>query len=431
MMIPSQNESSDSFSQSKPDAVGSVMPVSKKRFLRWIKWLALLVITALLIWRFYPHSEEASSRPKSRRSQGGGGPVPVTLAAVKTEEFPVFLDGLGTVQAFNSVLVNARVSGQIQEIKFQEGQEVKQGDVLAMIDPRTYQAQYNQALSKKLQDVAQLQSAQLLLERDKSLLEKNVLDHQTFDTQKYLVAQVEATVQADDANVELQKTQLDYTKVTAPISGRTGVKQVDVGNQVNVGGSSANGASSIVVINQIQPIYVSFTLPQQSLPQIREPMLAHKSLEVIALDRNNQTPLARGVLSVVDNQIDTSTATVKLKAVFGNEDYKLWPGQFVNVRLLVGKRADALVVPTEAVQLGPEGSYVYVVGEGNTAEMRAVTVGGNEAGFSLIESGVKADEKVVVDGQYRLQPNSPVITASAKTGSKSGGDTGSHHRKSP
>jgi len=298
---------------------------------------------------------------------------------------------------------------------------------LAIIDPRTYQAQYDQAVSKKLQDVAQLQSAQVLMDRDKSLLEKNVLDHQTFDTQRYLVAQLEATVKADDANVELQKTQLDYTRVTAPISGRTGVKQVDVGNQVTVGGNMANGASSIVTINQIQPIYVAFTLPQQSLPEIREPMLARKSLQVTALDRNNQTPLATGVLSVVDNQIDTSTATVKLKAVFDNEDYKLWPGQFVNVRLLVGKHPDALVVPTEAVQLGPEGSYVYVVGESNTAEMRPVATGGAEAGLTLIESGIKAGEKVVVDGQYRLQPNSPVSTASAKTGSESG----SRHHKTP
>ena len=211
-------------SPSEKDSEKLLSPAAsqKNKVFSWIKWLVFLLIIGLLVWRFYPHAEE-SPRPKSRRAQGGGGPVPVTLAAVKTEDFPVFLDGLGTVQAFNSVLVNARVSGQIQEIKFQEGQEVKLGDVLALIDPRTYQAQYDQALSKKLQDTAQLQSAKVLLERDKSLLEKNVLDKQTFDTQRYLVAQIEATVQADDANVELQKTQLDYTKVTAPISGRTGV----------------------------------------------------------------------------------------------------------------------------------------------------------------------------------------------------------------
>jgi multidrug efflux system membrane fusion protein len=425
-MNPSQHDSSQGTSQDRLQEIDPKTPLKKGSF-KWIKWLLLLVVTALLVWRFYPHAEDASTHSKSRRGLGNGGPVPVTLATAITEEFPIYLNGLGTVQAFNSVLVNARVSGQIQEIRFQEGQEVKQGDVLAIIDPRTYQAQYDQAVSKKLQDVAQLQSAQVLMDRDKSLLEKNVLDHQTFDTQRYLVAQLEATVKADDANVELQKTQLDYTRVTAPISGRTGVKQVDVGNQVTVGGNMANGASSIVTINQIQPIYVAFTLPQQSLPEIREPMLARKSLQVTALDRNNQTPLATGVLSVVDNQIDTSTATVKLKAVFDNEDYKLWPGQFVNVRLLVGKHPDALVVPTEAVQLGPEGSYVYVVGESNTAEMRPVATGGAEAGLTLIESGIKAGEKVVVDGQYRLQPNSPVSTASAKTGSESG----SRHHKTP
>ena len=347
-------------------------------------------------------------------------PIPVSVVAATTEDFPIYLDGLGTVQAYNSVLVNPRVSGMIQEIRFQEGEDVKKGDVLAVIDPRTYQAQYDQALSKKVQDTAQLESAKITLARDQELLSTNVLDHQTYDTQKYLVAQLEGGVQADLANEEIQKSQLDWTQVTAPISGHTGVRQVDVGNQVTGGGASTNGASSIVTINQIQPIYVAFTLPQQNLSQIREPVLAHKTLEVIALDRNNQTVLGKGQLSVIDNQIDTATATVKLKAVFANDDYKLWPGQFVNVRLLVGDRPNAVVVPTEAVQLGPEGSYVYVVGADNKAAMRTVTAGDSEAGMTLIESGVKKGDMVVTDGQYRLQPDSPVTTAAPKSKSTSG-----------
>ena len=319
---------------SPTDSAVTAAVVPKKRR-HWFWWLILVVLLTLLVWRL-SHLSASSSLSKGNGHDGASAPIPVTVKPVTTEDFPIYLDGLGTVQAYNSALVNARVSGLIQEIKFQEGQAVKQGDVLAVIDPRTFQAQYDQAVAKQVQDMAQLESAKILLARDDQLLKQNVLDHQTDDTQKYLVAQLEGTLQADQANEELQKSQLDWTQVTAPISGTTGVRQVDVGNQVTVGANSANGSSSIVVINQIKPIFVSFTLPQQDLTQIREPLLEHKTLEVIALDRNNQTVLSKGTLSVIDNQIDTTTATVKIKAVFANDDEKLWPGQFVNVRLLVG-----------------------------------------------------------------------------------------------
>jgi multidrug efflux system membrane fusion protein len=388
---------------------------SKKKGLAWGWWLLLAALLAFIAWRIFSGGE--NFKTGSHGNAGKTMPIPVSLASVTTEDFPIYLDGLGTVQAFNTVQVNARVSGLIQEIKFQEGQEVKAGDVLALIDPRTYQAQYDQALSKQHQDEAQLQNAQSLLARDQQLLNKAVLDKETYDTQKYLVAQLMATVQADAANVEQQKTQLDWTQVTAPIAGRTGVRLIDVGNQVQVGGNNQGASNNaIVTINQIQPIDVAFTLPQQDLNQIREPMLAHKTLEVIALDRNNKTILSKGTLSVIDNQIDTATATVKLKAVFANEDYKLWPGQFVNVRLLVGTRSKAIVVPSEAVQLGPDGSYVYVVSTENKALMRTVTTGPTEDGMILIESGLTTGEKVVTDGQYRLQPDSPVTTAPPKKG---------------
>jgi len=410
---------------SPTDSAVTAAVVPKKRR-HWFWWLILVVLLTLLVWRL-SHLSASSSLSKGNGHDGASAPIPVTVKPVTTEDFPIYLDGLGTVQAYNSALVNARVSGLIQEIKFQEGQAVKQGDVLAVIDPRTFQAQYDQAVAKQVQDMAQLESAKILLARDDQLLKQNVLDHQTDDTQKYLVAQLEGTLQADQANEELQKSQLDWTQVTAPISGTTGVRQVDVGNQVTVGANSANGSSSIVVINQIKPIFVSFTLPQQDLTQIREPLLEHKTLEVIALDRNNQTVLSKGTLSVIDNQIDTTTATVKIKAVFANDDDKLWPGQFVNVRLLVGERPSALVVPTEAVQLGPDGSYVYVVDEGNKAVMRAVTTGPSEAGLTLIETGLTLGEKVVTDGQYRLQPDSPVTTAIHKSANPS--DT-PHHPKS-
>ena len=383
---------------------------------QWIGWLLLVLVLCFSGWGLIALT---GGKSKSAHSGDVGKtlPIPVTMAPVTTQNFPIYLDGLGTVQAYNSVQVNARVPGLIQEIKFQEGQEVKQGDLLATIDPRTYQAQYNQALAKKVQDEAQLQSARVLLDRDQELLTKAVLDKQTYDTQKYLVAQLEGAVQSDAANLEIQKAQLDWTQVTAPISGKTGVRQMDAGNQVSVGGNNPNTSNNaIVTINQIQPIYVSFTMPQQELGQIREPMLAHKKLDVIALDRNNQTVLAKGVLSVIDNEIDPATATVKIKAQFSNEDYKLWPGQFVNVRLLVGDRPDALVVPSEAVQLGPDGPYVYVLGEGNKAVMRTVSTGPTEGAITLITSGVKAGEMIVTDGQYRLQPGSVVTNAPPKLG---------------
>ena len=411
-MLHSDENASSSISSSGEGGQIFFPPPAKKSGGKWFWWLLLLIFLSFVGWRIF----QALSLGFHHQVRGAdqSAAVPVTLAPVTTEDFPIYLDGLGTVQAYNSVLVNARVSGLLQEIRFKEGDDVKQGDVLAVIDPRTFQAQYDQAAAKKLQDDAQLASAKALLDRDQQLIKGNVLDHESYDTQKYLVDQLTATVQSDLANMELEKAQLDWTQVTAPISGRTGVRQIDVGNQVTLGANSANGSASIVTINQIQPIYVAFTLPQQDLVQIREPLLDHKTLEVTALDRNNQTVLSKGDLTVIDNQIDTTTATVKLKATFANTDYMLWPGQFVNIRLKVGDRPGALVVPTQAVQLGPDGSYVYVVSEDNKAAMRAVTPGPSEAGMTLIESGVSVGEKVVTDGQYRLQPDSLVTTASHK-----------------
>jgi multidrug efflux system membrane fusion protein len=392
----------------------SNLPPKQKRT-GWIWLVILLLMIAGVAWRLTHLKKDGDSHGGGHGS-GYSSPIPVTVTAATSEDFPVYLDGLGTVQAYNSVQVNARVSGLIQEIRFQEGQEVKQGEVLAVIDPRTFQAQYDQAVSKTAQDMAQLESAKILLARDQDLLNKNVLDHQTYDSQKYLVAQLQGSVQGDQANEEMQKSQLDWTQVTAPISGRTGVKQVDVGNQVTGGGNNANSSSAIVTINQIRPIYVSFTLPQQDLEMVRGPLLAHKPLEVRALDRNNRTILSTGTLSVIDNQIDTTTATVRMKAVFANEDYQLWPGQFVNVRLLVNRIPDAVVIPSEAIQLGPDGSYVYVVGADNKAEMRPVTVGAAEGGMTMVKAGLKIGEVVVTDGQYRLQPDSPVTTLPPKSG---------------
>lgn len=378
--------------------------------------IILLAVTSMIIASVAWKLTHPATGKESRFGKHGASlmPVPVSMQAAGTTNFPIYLDGLGTVQAYNSVQVNARVPGLISEILFKEGQEVREGDMLARIDPRSYKAQYDQSLSKTAQDTAQLESAKLLLARDEELLKKNVLDRQSYDTQRFLVAQLEGTVRADRANEEIQKSQLDWTSVTAPISGRTGSRLVDVGNQV-----SGGGGASIVTINQIRPIFVTFTLPQQSLGRIHEAMASSTNLAVLALEGNNRTPLASGTLSMIDNQIDPSTATVKMKAVFPNDQEKLWPGQFVNVRLLLGKREHAVVVPAEAVQIGPQGSYVYVVTPESTARMQAVKTGPTEEGMTLIESGLEPGVPVVTDGQYRLQPGSKV---SAGAGKPAGGE---------
>jgi multidrug efflux system membrane fusion protein len=336
---------------------------------------------------------------------GSQGPVPVVVGEAQARDFPVYLDGLGTVQAFNSVTVRPRVDGEIQQIFFQEGQAVKKGDQLAQIDARPYQAQYEQALAKKAQDEAQLANARLVLSRNETLLKNRVVDQQTYDTQRYATQQLQALVQADQAAADDARTQLDYTRLVAPISGRAGIRLVDEGNVVR-----AADSSGIVVINQVQPISVVFTLPQQDLGAVRDALQQDggKPLEVLAFDRNNQSSLGQGALAVLDNQIDPATATVKLKATFANADLRLWPGQFVNVRLLLDVKKAAVCVPDSAIQRGPDGSYVYVLQTGDAVAMRDVQPGASEGGWTLIDKGLSAGERVVVDGQYRLKPDSKV-----------------------
>jgi multidrug efflux system membrane fusion protein len=331
--------------------------------------------------------------------------VPVVAGAAQARDFPIYLDGLGTVQAFNSVTVHPRVDGEIQRIFFTEGQDVKKGDQLAQIDPRPYQAQYEQAVAKKAQDEALLANARLVLARNQELIRNRVIDQQTYDTQRYTAQRLQALVQADQAAIDNAQTQLDYTRLLSPISGRAGIRLVDEGNIVR----SAD-ASGIVVINQVQPISVVFTLPQQQLGQVRDALQhsAGQALEVTAVDRNNQLLLGTGALAVVDNQIDPATATVKLKATFENADLRLWPGQFVNVRLRLGVRKGAVCVPDAAIQRGPAGPYVYVIGADGGAAMRAIQPGASEAGWTLIESGLSPGERIVVDGQYRLKPDAKV-----------------------
>ena len=406
-----------------------------RRFL-WIILLALLAGITGVWW--YLHQPSTSSPPENSaqsegqskdgqrhgRSPGGGAgaPIPVVGGAVKKQDVPIYFNGIGTVQAYNTVTVRVRVDGQIKQIAFKEGQEVKTGDLLAVIDPAPYQAVYDQAIGKRGQDQAQLDNARVVFQRDGELLAKNVLDHQTYDTAKYQVEQFEALVKSDDANIESAKVNLDYTKVTSPIDGRVGIRLVDVGNIVHA--ADSNG---IVTIAQLKPISVLFTLPQQQLNQVNQEA-AKGQLKVLAVDRDYSKPISEGVLAVVNNQIDQTTGTIQLKATFSNEDQKLWPGQFVNSRLLVSTRKDGLVVPASVIQRGPNGSFAYVIKQDQTVEMRPVTVNQIDNGLALIDDGLKEGEEVVVDGQYKLQPGSKIVLTTPNQSPKRIGESNGSKR---
>jgi multidrug efflux system membrane fusion protein len=345
----------------------------------------------------------AAPQPQGRRSGVDAGKVPVIAGTVAQKEVPIWLDGLGTVQAFNMVTVRVRVDGELQKIAFTEGQDVKQGDLLAQIDPRTYQAALAQAQGKKAQDEATLANARRDLVRYTDLRkEGNYATQQQLDTQRALVDQLAATVQQDQAAIDNAQTLLGYTTVTSPIAGRVGIRQIDQGNIVHAG--DANG---LVTVTQLKPISVIFTLPESNLRAVLD-QAAKGPLQTVALDRDNATELARGTLAVIDNTIDQTTGTVKLKATFQNDPIHLWPGQFVNMRLLLASRPDGITVPAQAVQRGPKGAFAYVIGDGDKVEVRQIKVAQIEAGEALIDDGLKPGERIVVDGQSRLQPGSQV-----------------------
>jgi multidrug efflux system membrane fusion protein len=380
--------------------------------------IGVVGVAVLLIGWWVLHDRAASSPspasggPSGRRgsSMAGSGPVPVIAEKVAQKDIPIYLDGLGTVQAFNTVAVHTRIDGQLDKVLFFEGQDVKTGDLLAMVDQRPYQAALDQAIAKKAQDEAQLANAKVTLARNTDLLSKKVIDQQDFDTSKYQTDQFQAAVQADQASIESARTNLDYTQIKSPIDGRVGVRLIDVGNIVHA--ADANG---IVVITQLQPISVLFTLPEENLPSILNAGGTNGGLKVAALDRGNTNILDDGTLAVVDNQIDQTTGTVKLKATFPNADLKLWPGKFVNARLVLSVAKDATVIPSSVVQRGPQGTYAYVIRSDKTVEMRPITVGQTEGNLALVEDGLKPGEEVVVDGQYKLQPGARVEASAPKS----------------
>jgi multidrug efflux system membrane fusion protein len=369
-------------------------------------FIGCVIVAGAVVWVAGPWQPQQRQQ-QGGRSRGGEGPVPVLAAAANLADVPVYLDGVGTIRALNTVTVRPQVDGKLIKVSFKEGQDVVRGDVLAEIDPVTYQAQLDQAEARKAQDEAQLENARRDLDRYNRMSSNTVAEKQ-IDTQRAQVAQLEAQVRLDQAAIDNAQAYLDYTKIVAPISGRTGLRQVDEGNIVRGGDGGGGG---IVVITQIKPISVFFSLPQQQLRRVNK-AFAQGALAVEALGSDNKTVVDRGALQVVDNQVDQTTGTVKLKAEFPNPELQLWPGQFINVRLLVETLRQVVVVPTAAVQRGPNGAFVYVVKDGDTVGMRPIVVMQQDDAQAVVANGLQAGERVVTSGFVRLSDGAKIAIGS-------------------
>jgi multidrug efflux system membrane fusion protein len=379
--------------------------MNKSRTTRWILLALVVAGVGYYGWqRFHGEDQAAASNSAQKAARSA---IRVSVATAEKADFPVYLTSLGTVQAFNTVLVRSRVDGQIDKIAFKEGQLVKQGDLLTEIDPRPYQAVLDQAKAKKEQDEANLANINLDLQRFIKLGE--FATRQQLDTQRSSVSQLTAQIAADVAAIANAQTQLDYTTIKAPISGVVGLRLVDVGNIVN-----ASAQSGIVTITQIEPIAVIFTAPEDQLPDIKDAQGA-TPLKTIAITTDGKRPLAEGTLAVVNNQVDSTSGTIRLKAVFDNKDHALWPGQSVSTRLLVSTLKNATVVPDDAVQHGTSGLYAYVVNQDNKAELRKVKVAQSIDGRSVVEQGLSPGEKVIIAGQFKVAPGTLVSIAVASS----------------
>jgi membrane fusion protein, multidrug efflux system len=331
--------------------------------------------------------------------------IPVQAATASNTDVPIYEAGLGNVQAFNTVTVKVRVDGELQKVDFTEGQTVKAGDLLAQIDPRPFQAQLDQAIAKEAQDQAQLGNARLNLQRDENLVIRQYATQQTVDNEKAGVAQLVATVQGDEAAIENARVQLGYTTITAPISGRTGIRLIDQGNIVH-----ATDTTGIVVVTQLQPISVIFTLPEDDLPAIADAQ-AKGPITVTAFNQDDKNELDQGTLTLVDNQIDPTTGTLRLKGTFPNPHNRLWPGQFVNIRVLMRTDRNVLTVPSGAIQRSASGLYVYRVKPDSTVEVQPIEVGPFGDHVAVVTAGLHPGDRVVTAGQYRLQPGARVAVA--------------------
>jgi membrane fusion protein, multidrug efflux system len=377
-------------------------PERPKRSLWWL-WLLLLAALFFGGYKFYQAQiTKRAATAAAVQARAARRSTAVVIATAHQGNMPVTLRGLGSVAAFQTVTVRSRVDGQLVNVAFREGQFVHQGDLLAEIDPRTYQVQLAQAEGQLARDQAQLKDAQVNLERYKQLFSDQVIARQQLDTQASLVGQFEGAIQGDKAAIDQAKLQLVYCRITAPLSGRIGLRQVDQGNIVH-----ASDATGIATITQLQPIAVLFSIPEDYLPQVLKRLRANPNLPVDAYDRNGTEKLANGTLLTVDNQIDPTTGTSKLKAVFNNSDNTLFPNQFVNVELRLDTRQGAIIVPAAAVQRGPQGSFVYLVKEGK-AFVRPVTTGLSQGNDVSIDKGLASGDQVVVDGADKLTDGTKV-----------------------
>jgi len=369
----------------------------------------VLIITCLATFAAggagYWYWGQASAGVNATRTPARAG-VPVTVAIVQRQDVPIYLSGLGTVQASFTVGIHSQVDGKLQEVLFTEGQQVKKGDVLAKIDPRLFQAALDQAKAKKAQDVAQFISASKDLERSNTLVKSNITSQQIVDQQQGKVDQLRAMIDADEAMIQTAQTNLDYTTITAPSDGRMGVRLVDPGNIVH-----ANDQGALATLVLTRPSAVLFTLPARTLDDIRAAM-ARGPVEVTAFDQDNRRALATGTLLLVDNIMDQTTATIRLKAMFPNEDDKLWPGEFVNARVLLETRSNAVVVPSAAIQRGPNGLFIWTVTGKDVAEPRPIETGPTYDNLTIVTSGLAGGERIVTDGQYKLQRNATVTYTS-------------------
>lgn len=395
-----------------------LLPAPQQKSKWWI-WALLAVLVVGGIWYYRSKNQAASAAGGAPGGAAGGkggaagAPpvVPVIVGKAVKGDLPVYYNGLGNVTAFNTVTVRSRVDGQIVKINFTEGQFVKQGEALVEIDPRPYQVLLEQAAGQQAKDQAQLNNVQVDLDRYQALYKEGVIAKQQVDTQQAQVGQFQGALKADQGTIDNAKLQITYSHIVAPISGRVGLRLVDVGNIVHA--SDTNG---LLVITQLQPISVLFSLPQDQLPQVMAKMHAVKALPVEAWDRDNTTKIATGKLLTIDNQIDTTTGTYKLKAVFDNPGNELFPNQFVNVHLLVDTKKEIVLVPTPAILRGPQGTYVFAVGSDNTVKVRNVTIAETVNNTTGVTSGLNPGDVVVTDGQDKLQEGSKVDPKQAPAG---------------
>jgi len=363
------------------------LPTSAKR---WLLGGAALIVV-LLGWHWLGKQPAPPAAPT---------PIAVDVATVQRQDVPIYLEGLGTVQAFYTVTVTARVDGQIQKVAFKEGQEVKKGDLLVQIDPRPYEAALGVAIAQRDKDRAQLENAHRDMQRYTILAPEDLASKQTVDTQKALIAQLGAQLKGDDAAIDNARTQLDYTTITSPIDGRTGIRRVDPGNIVH-----ATDTGGMVVVTQLEPISIIFTLPEEAFEQLSA-ALHRGAVTATALSRDDKQELDHGTVELIDNEIDQTTGTIRIKVILPNKQRRLWPGQFVNVRVMTQMQRQVLTMPANALQRGPEGTFTYVVQPDSTVRVAPLTTGEQTGDIVVVERGLAAGDKVVASNQYRLQPGS-------------------------